>query len=101
MRAIFDLDEKLTQAGIPHILQDMGIVDNGDFGWQIVYPDNEHRKGDVVCNIASYGHEQDLLEAMGFDITKERDGDDVVGYLTADQAFEYFARQWGKDNKDD
>ena len=100
MKAIMELDERLTAAGIPHVLRDMGSYgDHLDFGWQIVYPSieawskDEAGSGDVVWNEASYGHEADLLEAMGFDIPN----DDVRGYLTVDEAFGFFERQWKKD----
>ena len=100
MEAIFELDRKLADAGIPHTLREI----EGNFGWQITYPEEdkwELRKpgcGDVVWNEMSYGHWEGLLEAMGFDITTEKDGDEVVGWLTVDKAFDYFKRQWEKDN---
>ena len=41
-----------------------------------------------ILNIASMGHEHGLLEAgFGFGIREHR-GDDVLGYLTADDAFD-------------
>lgn len=95
------LDTMLTCAGIPH---DLHKFHEG--GWQITYCyDGEwalRRKGcgDVVINDGSYGHESGLLEAMGFDITDEEYGDEVVGYLTAEQAFEFFKRQYEKDKRE-
>lgn len=45
-------------------------------------------KGDFVLNAGSYGHDKGLLEAgFGFGIREHR-GDDVLGYLTADDAFD-------------
>ena len=95
------LDTMLTHAGIPHDLHKFH-----EWGWQITYaPDGEWvlRKescGDVVIHDGSYGHELGLLEAMGFDITDEEYGDEVVGYLTAEQAFEFFKRQYEKDKRE-
>lgn len=44
--------------------------------------------GDFILNVASMGHENGLLEAgFGFGINEYR-GDDVLGYLTADDAFD-------------
>ena len=44
---------------------------------------------DVICHSGSYGHEQGLLEYMGY-IAPYHDIDDtVVGYLTADEALIY------------
>ena len=96
------LHEELEIAGIPHVFL---CDDNPIFGGQIRYASDgkwELRKpgcGDVVCNMGSYGHEYGLLEAMGFDITEEEYGDEVVGYLTVDKAFEFFKRQYEKDQK--
>ena len=82
---ILELNEKLNLAGIPHV-----ITKNFD-GWLIAYPNDENRIGDVTQFTGyggSQGASQDLGEAYGFDIP---DGD-VDGYLTLDQAFEYFRR---------
>ena len=91
MKAILELEEKLKQAGIPYEKEEM-------FGGYIIgYPTlKDDRVGDVIWHKGSYGYKQDLLEAMGFDITPEKDGDSVVGYLTADKAFEYFERAWNE-----
>ena len=44
--------------------------------------------GDFILNIDSMGHEHGLLEAgFGFGIREHRH-DDVLGYLTADDAFD-------------
>ena len=92
MNAILELDKKLTEDGIPHEL--IHLFD----GYGICYPSQKDWQGDVVCHMGSYGGKQGLMEAMGFDITPEKDGDSVVGYLTLDNAYSYFARQWEKDN---
>ena len=94
------LDTMLTRASIPHDLHKFHE------GWQITYCyDGEwelRRKGcgDVVIHDGSYGHESGLLEAMGFDITDEEYGDEVVGYLKAERAFEFFKRQYEKDKRE-
>lgn len=100
-KSIYELEDMLKEAGIPHEMRMMDGDDNTVFGYQIVYPslsewmEEKAGSGDVVCNEISYGHEQDLLEAMGFDIP----GSDVEGFLTAQQAFEYFERQYRKDRE--
>ena len=99
MKAIYDLEKKLTENGIPHSFRE-----EKGWGCQIIYPNLEDweegktNTGDVVCNRASYGHKDDLMEAMGFDINCEKDGDDVVGFLTVEMAYEYFRKAWEKDN---
>lgn len=91
------LDAMLSINNIPHEFY------SDDFGAQITYARDGRwvlRKdgcGDVVINNGSFGHSEGLLEAMGFDITEEEYGDEVVGWLTAEQAFEFFKRQYEKD----
>lgn len=74
-KSIFELDKRLTEANIPHVLQ--RFLD----GWQIIYPSEEEREGDVISHFGSYGYEQDLIEAYGFCIQ------DVEGWLSVDNAF--------------
>lgn len=77
---IHKLEGLLIEAGIPY----KKIVKNG--GWLIYYDDNNDggMTGDVIEHGFSYGNANDLLEVAGFGI------DDVAGYLTAHEAFEYF-----------
>ena len=78
-REIYKLFKMLVEAGIPcraRILYD---------GAQVVYPSYEKRICDAVCHSGSYGHEKGLLEIMG--LVDEDVGDDVEGYLTAEQVF--------------
>ena len=103
MEAIFELDRMLTDSKIPHVLRQQEGFRGA--AWQIVYPNiSEWEKGyggDVVWNECSYGNKEGLLEAMGFDITEEKDGDTVVGWLTAEDAYKYFERQFEKDSKNE
>lgn len=48
-----------------------------------VYEDEtyNHQLWDVICHRGSYGYTQGLLETMGM----PEDGNDVTGYLTADE----------------
>lgn len=101
--AIYFLHKKLDEAGIPNIYKVIEPTENDPtFGGQIfyggVYPDPDY-KGDVIqlftknfitgkIRGVSYGSEDNLLEAMGFGITRELYGDDVSGYMTVDDAFE-------------
>ena len=97
---IFKLDGMLTAAGIQHEL-----TNRPGWGWQITYAADgkwELRKpgcGDAVINSMSYGHDNGLIEVMGFDITDEEYGDEVVGWLRAEEAFRFFKRQYEKDQK--
>lgn len=53
---------------------------------QVFFLDTETGKivGDAICHRGSYGHENGLLEIMGFEI------DDVRGHLTAAEVIEIY-----------
>lgn len=84
---LFRLASMLQTAGIP-----FEIGDCWD-GYQICYPFKKERVSDAVCHSGSYGHEKGLLEMMGL-VDDEEDGDDVEGYLTAEQVFERWQKHW-------
>ena len=50
---------------------------------QIFVPCEDESEWDVICHPGSYGYEEGLLEIYGSLVT-EKDGDSVVGHLTAD-----------------
>ena len=50
---------------------------------QIVVYKNGKRSWDAICHWGSYGYEKGLLEIMGSIVDEEKDGDSVVGWLTA------------------
>jgi hypothetical protein len=62
-------------------------------GYQIRYPSVQQSVSDVVCHSGSYGHEQGLLEIMGL-VDEEEVGDEVEGWLTAEQVFERWQKHW-------
>lgn len=54
-------------------------------GYQVrTYDEAGNLLWDAVCHSGSYGHADGLLEVMGLDMGELSDGDDVVGWLTAD-----------------
>ncbi len=59
----------------------------------IVYS-NDVRIFDAICHYGSYGYHNGLLEIMGSIVTDE-DGDQVVGYLTADDVIERIINTYG------
>ena len=78
---IHKLEGLLIEADIPY----QKIVYSG--GWQVCYINADGTKaGDAIEHTGSYGNANDLLEVAGFDV------EDVVGWLTAQEAFEYFKR---------
>lgn len=77
------LDTMLTAAKIPHNLHSCWD------GFQLCYPDVEdpcEAVCDVIWHSRSYGWEKGLLEMMGL-VDTEAVGDDVEGYITAQEAF--------------
>lgn len=51
---------------------------------QVWYPNRKHAVCDAVCHKFSYGGKDGLLEIMGL-VDEEEGGDDVEGYLTAEE----------------
>ena len=84
MSELDKLEEYLKEHDIPYERIDMdeeGIVSNRH---QILVKDkNGVAIWDAICHFGSYGYEQGLLEIMGT-IVKPKDGDTVVGWLTAE-----------------
>ena len=50
---------------------------------QIFVPEEEESRWDAICQPGSFGYDKGLIEIYG-DLVKEKDGDSVVGWLTAD-----------------
>lgn len=55
-----------------------------DFGLQIFAPSYENHVIDAVCHRGSYGYENGLIEIMS------NYHEDVRGWLTAEEAYDYF-----------
>ena len=53
---------------------------------QVCYPNQENCICDAICHKYSYGFEQGLLEIMGL-VDEEEVGDNVEGYLKAEEVF--------------
>lgn len=43
----------------------------------------------------SYGADQNLMEGMGFDICREKDGDDVKGWIGVEEAYQMIKKAKG------
>lgn len=50
----------------------------------IAYDDDWRRVWDAMCTAHSYGGRHGLLEIMGKIVDRKKDGDNVVGWLTAE-----------------
>lgn len=91
---IFKLKKMLRCEDIPFEFREIK-----DFrsGYQLFYPNEENKVCDVILHKISYGHEQGLLEIMGL-VDEEKIGDEVEGYLTADECFNRIKKHF-KENK--
>lgn len=69
-----DQDKILDQSGFVRLERHQMCVPNANYLWS----------WDVICHWGSYGHEEGLLELSGDLVDYKKDGDTVVGYLTAD-----------------
>lgn len=82
MSELDKLEEYLRQNGIGYIR----IEEEGRYGRHqiVVYGKDGEMRWDAICHRGSYGHEEGLLEIYGDIVDYEKDGDSVVGWLTAE-----------------
>lgn len=72
-------------------------------GHLIAYPDKGENK--LVCSVIecqySFGWKKDLLEIKGLMTQEEKrkTGDDVLGYLTAENVFDRIKKHWDKQRR--
>lgn len=59
----------------------------------IVYDSHDARLWDAICQRGSYGGNQGLLEIMGNIVDVKKDGNTVVGFLTAADVIERIERK--------
>ena len=91
---ILKLRQMLCKAGIPHTLSRMYD------GWQIIYFRGKEQVADVVQHGFSYGAEKDMLELQGLLLKpQEKEYDDVVGYLSANEVFKRIEKDFFAKNK--
>ena len=81
------LEEYLTEHRIL-FKRDTRKDDYFDVDQIIVFGEDGYRLWDAVCSRNSYGYELGLLEIMGSLVNVKEDGDEVVGYLTAQNVIE-------------
>ena len=85
------LKNKLEDVNIPF------VAEYDDFyRLHIMYPNNWNNscRCSVICHEYSYGFEEGLLEIMGLLTEEEKESDDVVGWLTADNVFERIQKDY-------
>ena len=82
------LAKLLDEANVPYEV-------NWLFGTkQIIYPNEAHHICDAVCHPYSYGSDRGLLEIMG--LVGDDTGDDVEGYLTAEEVAERIIKHFNE-----
>lgn len=95
-KEILRLKGMLEKAKIPFSFYEREL----SHGYLLRYPAAgvEKRVCSVIEHDYSYGHEKDLLEIMGLMTNKEmnREQDNVLGYLTAENVFYRIEKHWKK-----
>lgn len=67
---------------------------DGEWRHQITVPNKKEKSWDVVCQYGSYGYEDGLLEAYGEIVDDGGIGDDVEGWLSAEDVIERVKAAW-------
>ena len=83
MSELDKLEQYLKEEGIGYSRTD----ENTDLWGRhqiIVFGQDSNVAWDAICHRGSYGFEQGLLEIYGNIVDQEKDGDSVVGWLTAE-----------------
>ena len=91
MTEITKLAVLLAKEDIPFELYAFDVAESATV--QIACPSKEDMRVDAVSHHFSYGGDAGLIEVMG-SINPDEPNDDVVGWLTAEEAVKYF-RQGG------
>lgn len=82
------LMKMLVKAGIPFEIRPVDVL--GEPTLQICSPSVQDCVVDAVCNACAYGGKEGLIEVLG-SANPNLPNDDVVGWCTANEAFQYFA----------
>lgn len=85
MTELDKLEEYLKKNNIPYTRVDEGWLMRHQIMVPEAYPNAEW---DAICHLGSYGYEEGLLEIKGDLVDEEKDGDTVVGYLTAEDVIQ-------------
>ena len=84
MKELDKLEAYLKENGFEYTREDNDCLERYMDKHQIIVYKNGEKQWDAICHSGSYGYEQGLLEIMGTIVDYEKDGDSVVGWLTAD-----------------
>ena len=85
MSELDKLEQYLKDKKISYKREDRPADEFGFNFHKISVPDDgDDYQWDAICHRGSYGYEQGLLEIYGSIVDEDKDGDSVVGWLTAD-----------------
>ncbi len=95
------IDDMSELDKLEQYLKDNGIrykrIDKNTGIWErhqiVVLNSNSEIEWDAICHRGSYGFEQGLLEIYGTLVDYEKDGDSVVGWLTAEDVIKRIKQQ--------
>lgn len=70
-------------------------------GMQVIIKSEKYGRPiiDAVINCMSYGHEGGLIEIMAHGLVSEITNDDVIGWLTGEEAFEFMKKAYNQYNE--
>ena len=84
MKELDKLEAYLKENGFEYTREDIDYSERYRDKHQIIVFKDGEREWDAICHTGSYGYEEGLIEIMGTIVDVEKDGDSVVGWLTAD-----------------
>jgi hypothetical protein len=91
-REINKLTDMLTDAGIPCV--SVCRMQKDGMSVHVCYPAYDEVVCSAVVAPGSYGYKQGLIEIMGLLTDLEKEEDDVVGWLKADDVFCRIKKHW-------
>lgn len=86
----------LGKNDIPFLLRTIWSAEPSNTGLLILIPDEKYGRAiiDASITIGTYGSEQGLVEIMAHSCVSDVTGDDVIGWLDAEDAFEYIEKAY-------
>ncbi len=85
MNEVIRLISLLAQAGVPFEVRKIFL---GSI--QVCFPNVENCTLDAISHLGSYGGKDGLIEIMGDGENRDLTDYDVIGWLTAEEALNYF-----------
>lgn len=94
--AIKELKKLLEEADIPHI----DLTEQFPMRQILYIPKGENEEiCSIIQGLYSYGGKDNLLETKGLTKNGKENEEQVIGYLTAQEAFQIINKHWRKYNR--